>query len=128
MWLTIQLIKSENMRVVVILVLSLLALPAAAQMQGFTAPQYAALRDTAAKVAPLRLKCISVQKSAKHYWGQADSLQTELQQQITANIQLRRVLYNEIDLNAKHVAEEARLRRIIQRRGLEPSPYTHPAR
>jgi hypothetical protein len=103
---------------------ALLALPAAAQMQSFTAPQFNALRDTAAKVGPLRRQCIAVAKSAKFYWSQADSLQAELQAQIVANRQLRYVLYNEIDLNTKHVAEEARLRRLIEKRGLAPSPYT----
>jgi hypothetical protein len=107
------------------LLAALPALPAAAQMQSFTAPQYAALRDTAAKVEPLRRQCIGAVKSAKHYWNQADSLHRELQEQRVANAQLRDCFSREIDRSRQ---AEAQVQRLTRKRGAAPSYYTRPAR
>jgi hypothetical protein len=106
----------------------LLVLPCAAQMHSFTAPQYAALRDTAAKAPLLRRALADERRASKFYWNQADSLKQENQELGVANNQLRRCLYTEIDRSHKLLAENERLRRLTQKAGKVPYYYTHPAR
>lgn len=100
------------MRILFVLLVMLLAWPAAAQ--------------SPASPATLDQQLGEAQRAARFYWTQADSLNRTLQLQRTANEQLRQVLYNEIDINHQLLPELEHLRRIVRRHHLQPYYYTRP--